>query len=402
MKNIYILDEYQSSAQNGIGTYLQELLKCFENHNVCLVKFNSNEKLFCIKTVSGIRVMHFPPFVKNGFLGNYKIIDKFFRLYIEDSPDNWFMLNYSPCENLLKVIKTAFPLSKLTFTIHDLGWTSSLMGNFEKLREIISDENNKKTKNKYQHIISYFREEQRMYETADNVICLCDDTYRILQDVYEVSKNKIVLIPNGLTDMYLPFSPAKKQVLKAKMRINPDEKILLVVGRTTSAKGVPHLLNAFLEVEKKYPNCRLVIIGPLYDVSMLKLSKSIAHKVSYTGLIDKKELNCWYRIADVGIIPSFSEQCSYTGIEMMMHALPIVASDGFGLCSMFKDKVNARIAKIGNRKKTKEYVANLMTAILELLFSVELCETLGKRARQTYLSCYCSEKMRAGYQKLEI
>jgi glycosyltransferase len=402
MKNIYILDEYKSSTQNGIGTYLQELLKCFESHNVCLIEFCSNEKLFCIKTVNGVREMYFPSFVKNGCLANYKIIDKFFRLYIEDSPNNWFMLNHSPCENLLKVIKTAFPLSKITFTIHDLGWTSSLMGDFEKMKEIICDENNKKTKSKYQYVINYFHEEQRMYKTVDRVICLCDDTYRFLQEVYEVNKNKIALIPNGLADTHVPLSLVKKWALKAKMRINPDEKILLTIGRATPTKGVPHLLNSFVEVIKRYNNCRLVIIGPLHDVSILKLSKSIAHKVSYTGLIDKKELNYWYRIADIGIIPSLSEQCSYTGIEMMMHSLPIVASDGFGVCSMFRDKVNARIAKIGDRKKTREFTANLTIAILELLLSTDLCEKLGKSARQTYESYYTTEKMREGYKKLEI
>lgn len=45
MKNIYILNEYKSSAQNGIGTYLQELLICLESLGVTiwLIEFNSPE-----------------------------------------------------------------------------------------------------------------------------------------------------------------------------------------------------------------------------------------------------------------------------------------------------------------------------------------------------------------------
>jgi glycosyltransferase len=402
MKNIYILDEYQSSTQNGIGTFLRELLKCFEGENVCLIKFNSNEKMFNIKSVNGIREMHFPPFERNWFLVNYKIIDKFLRLYIEDSPDNLFMLNHSPCENLLKIIKASFHLSKITFTIHDFGWTASLLGDSEKLKAIILGENNKKIKNKYQRIINYFHEEQRMYETADKVVCLSDDTYRFLQEMYVVKKNKIALIPNGLSDTHVSFSPAKKRTLKAKMKINPNEKILLTVGRATQAKGIFRLLNAFAGVVKKYNDCRLVIIGPMYDVSILKLSKSIAHKVSYTGLICKEELNRWYQVADIGIIPSFSEQCSYTGIEMMMHGLPIVASDGFGVRSMFSNNVNALIAEIGNRKKSKEFSENLTTAILELLFSEDLCKKIGQGARQMYESRYTTEKMKDKYKKLRI
>ena len=401
MKNIYILDEYQSSTRNGIGTFLGELLKCLEGHNICLIEFNSNEKSFAMKTVNGVQEMHFPPFEGGGFLANYKLIDKFFRLYIKDSSDNLFMLNHSPCEKLLETLKTAFPLSKVTFTIHDLGWTSNLLGNFDLLKHIVANENNKKIQKQYQSIINYFQEEQRMYALADQVICLSDDTCRFLQDVYLVDKHKISLIPNGLTDVYTLISLKKKQALKIKMGIRPDEKILLVAGRTTPAKGIPHLLSAFTNVVKKYPHCRLVIIGQVYAPdAILKLSKQVAAKVSYTGLIGKEELTRWYRVADMGVMSSLSEQCSYSGIEMMMHGLPVVASDGFGVRSMFQDGVNARIANIGNRKKPKEFEVNLTEAILELLLSEELCKQLRDGARQVYETDYTPVKMKEGYKKL--
>jgi glycosyltransferase involved in cell wall biosynthesis len=111
-------------------------------------------------------------------------------------------------------------------------------------------------------------------------------------------------------------------------------------------------------------------------------------------------LRRWYQIADIGDIPSLSEQCTYSGIEMMMHGLPIVASDGFGVRSMFQDGVNAKIAKIGDRKKSKEFETNLTSAILELLFSEELCSQLSDGARQVYESCYTLKKMQDGYGKL--
>ena len=401
MKNIYILDDYKSSTQNGIGTFLRELLKCFEGHNICLIEFNSNEKAFAIKTVNGIQEIHFPVFERNGFLANYKIIEKFFRLYITDSSDNLFMVNHSPCENLLKVIKTHFPQSKITFTIHDLGWTSQLLGDFDRLKYIVSKEKCKKIRTQYQSVIDYFHEEQRMYETVDKVICLSNDSYCLLQEVYGTDKNKIALIPNGLIDTYVPISIVKKRTFKIKMGIDPNEKILLSPGRTTIVKGVPCLLNAFVNVVKKYPYCRLVIIGNVIDpVSILKLSKQVAAKVSYTGLISKDELKHWYQIADIGIIPSLSEQCSYTGIEMMMHGLPVVASDGFGIRSMFHDRVNAGVAKIGNRKRPKEFEMNLAITILELLSSESLRKQLSNGSRRMYESSYILEKMQEEYKKL--
>jgi glycosyltransferase involved in cell wall biosynthesis len=143
------------------------------------------------------------------------------------------------------------------------------------------------------------------------------------------------------------------------------------------------------------------MVGNLFDPSfVLKLSKDVAAKVSYTGLISKAELSRWYQISDMGVIASFTEQCTYTGIEMMMHGLPVIASDGFGVRTMFQDGVNAKIAKIGNRKKPKEFSDNLAFAILELLSCEELCEKLGKEARKTYETYYSAEKMQAGYENL--
>jgi glycosyltransferase len=401
MRNIYILDEYSSSTQNGIGTFLRELLTCFENENVCLIEFNSTEKVFCIKSENKIKEMHFPVFQRNGFLANYKIIDKFFRLYIEDSSDNLFMFNHSPCEKLMQLLKESFPLSKMTFTIHDFGWTAPLLGDFNRLKDIVLKEKQKRIQNKYKGIINYFHEEQRMYEIADKVICLSEDSYHFLQEIYLVQKDKICLLTNGLKDTYILFPKNKKRILKQKMFLPPEEKIILFAGRATHAKGVPNLLESFKQVLKKYPECRLVLIGTVYDPSyVLKLSKSIAAKVSYTGLISREELSKWYQISDIGVIASLSEQCSYTGIEMMMHGLPVIASDGFGVRAMFQNDVNAKVTEIGNRKKPKEFANNLANTLLELLSSEKLCEHLGQEARKTYETRYTPEKMRTGYDEL--
>ena len=108
----------------------------------------------------------------------------------------------------------------------------------------------------------------------------------------------------------------------------------------------------------------------------------------------------WYQMADIALFPSFHEECGYVGIEMMMHGLPVVASDGFGVRCMFHDGINARIAKIRNRKKPREFENNLTSAILELLHDEALCKQLSKGARQVYKSCYTVERMQNKYREL--
>ena len=105
-------------------------------------------------------------------------------------------------------------------------------------------------------------------------------------------------------------------------------------------------------VLKEYPYARLVIAGQeIYDENrtLLQMFPEMATHVTFLGLLDAVRLCEWYEMADIGVIPSFYEQCTYTGIEMMMHGLPIVISDGFGLRSMFVENQTALFAHIQDR-----------------------------------------------------
>lgn len=402
-KNIIILDEYTSSLHNGIGTFLKELIGCLKklNVNICLIEFNTPQKGFEIKEEENIKRIQFPVFQKGGFLANYKIIDKFLRLYIEDSGNNLFMLNHSPCEKLLETIKLSFPLSKLTFTIHEFSWTNYLLGDEIKLSQLVHPIRKEKKDSPIYSLVNYFKEEQRMYSICDRVICLSEDPFNVLTKIYNIPPDKINMIPNGQEDNILVLSESRKKQVRKKKGISEEEQIILFVGRATIAKGISALLKAFKKVIRKHPYCRLVIAGTIFGPSMVMgLGKDIAAKVSYTGVISKKELTEWYQITDIGVMPSYTEQCSNTGIEMMKHGLPIVSSDGFGIRSMFQHGKNSLVAKIGDRKKEKIFADNLAEALLQLLQSKELRLQIKTNSRKVYELKYRQGKMTKAYDKL--
>lgn len=403
MKNIYIFDEYTSSRQNGIGTYLQELLYCLKTlkHNICLIVFNAPTDEFNI-IEEEIKKMLFPA-SEGFFLLQTSVINKFLRLYIEDSSDNVFYINHAPCCELLQSLKTYFPLSRTVLTIHDLGWTMPFLGDSESYVKFINGTSVKKyEKNIADKVLAMFKEDLRMYNLADNIICLSKDTVSLLRNLHKVNESKLHFIPNGIRKLKHHCSKFKK-IIREDLRLHPDDKILLFIGRPTKQKGIYDLLTAMNEVLKHFPDVKLVIIGNSDDGSfkeMMKTASKNATSIIYTGQIDKKLLKKWMTIADVGIVPSYYEQCTYSGIEMLMYGLPIVASDGFGVRYMFTDGVNAKVAKIGNRKNPKMYQSNLAAAIIELLQSLELCEKLRKGALESYQSKYNIMRMSAQYEKL--
>ena len=220
-------------------------------------------------------------------------------------------------------------------------------------------------------------------------------------NVYKISsKDKIWLIPNGLKGINL-LTISQKEKLRERYHIGINEKIILFVGRLTDLKGTKILINAFKSILKIYKYTRLVMVGPILSDSLLHLEIAILTKITYTGFLNSKELGRWYQIADIGVIPSYSEQCSYVGIEMMMYGLPIVSSDGLGLSDMFQDGVNAMVVPIGRKSQySKSFCRDLVLAIMKLLSSEELAKEIGKNARNNYLKHYNIQQMQQKYEKL--
>ena len=85
--------------------------------------------------------------------------------------------------------------------------------------------------------------------------------------------------------------------------------------------------------------------------SIGRISADYRKNITILGVVSKDCLYGWYRAADAGIVPSYYEQCSYSGIEMKMFGLPIVASSGFGVRRMFTPE-NSIVADIGDRWKS--------------------------------------------------
>lgn len=398
--NVIIIDDDANSRINGIGTYLQTLIPLLKRMGACItrVAYNGTCKTFAIREENGIREFLLPLLPASYC---FKVVEKFLGLYIEDSADNLFMLHYSPCDDLIRFLKRRFSLSKISFTIHDMIWTALLWGDVEKLKETVRSVPQNAEKEESVKVRKSFKAEQAMYTLSDAVIVLAGGTRRVLTEIYGIDPKKIHLIPNGLKDSYKPVSCERKQEIRAEKFLSGHEKILLFAGRVHYMKGVYSLIRCFSQVLQVYPECRLVIAGYLLDPpKVLSLTGNAASKIIFTGQIPKKELDEWISITDIGILPSYTEQCCYWGIELMMHGVPVITTDGFNLQEMFAEGYNAGIVKIGDREDAKIFEYNLADEIVKLLHADAECRKLGEQGRRVYETRYTSESMYTGYKTL--
>ena len=171
MKYIYIIDEFISSQKNGIGTFLRELLFCIVNdvNNINIISFNAEQEEFEIVEEKGIRKFFFPMFGNGNFMEHHKITEKFFKLYIQDSYDNIFFINHSPCASFIESLKNTLPKSKIVFTIHDFGWTGLMFGDLEKYKNEINQYKSNKSKANNSNAVKVYNQEKRIYQLSDKI-----------------------------------------------------------------------------------------------------------------------------------------------------------------------------------------------------------------------------------------
>ena len=368
MKTLYIFDDVQLSSNCGVGTYLKELTQLvtsWGDMQICMIMFRANVEDSGSIRYNGIRYILLSKKLSPNPFEEGAIVCDSLDEFISDDKNNYFLFNYAPCDNLIGEVKKHFPLSTCICIVHDFNWTSYFLGKVSSFLHAI------KTVNKtpiQEQITEIYNREKKQFHYADKVICLSEDSKSILQKYYHLPDRKLHLIPHGIKLRKKQISTQARRKWRNLYRLKDNEKVILSVGRISKAKGTYAFLSAFKEILKTYPESRWVIAGDLRGATeLLKRAGTIATKITFTGYLDRKELSHWYQMADVGIIPSYTEQFCYVGIEMMNHRLPIVASDGLGVRCMFQDDINACIAHIGNTQKGSEFERNLLNSTLKML-----------------------------------
>uniref|UniRef100_UPI000EFE388E glycosyltransferase n=1 Tax=Parabacteroides sp. AM08-6 TaxID=2292053 RepID=UPI000EFE388E len=123
------------------------------------------------------------------------------------------------------------------------------------------------------------------------------------------------------------------------------------------------------------------------------------NKVTFTGRLNKDELYEFYQIADIGVMPSLHEQCSYVAMEMLMFNIPLLISTSTGLNETLEGVEKIEVEEREDDVYISvEKMAESMLALLQAPPS--------NMYRETYLRKYEEslflEKMRNLYESLFV
>lgn len=382
MIDLYLFDRYDPGSGYGIGTYVRQLSACLGSAGFRLNTVYSGAPCsrFEVTEADGMRRFYLPAPAdcrpgENGAdarrLGLYLLIP-----YIAPERENVFLLNYPEGSAFVEFLRTYWPAAPVVHVIHFL----------EKQRETDSGE-------------------AAFYRSVDRLVCLSADTRAyLLQRIDGLDPAAVVRIPNAAADLYRPLADAERDAIRKRLYLSAGEQVVLYVGRIDMLKGVAELLYAFRLLLAEDPGCRLVLAGDGALETYLSVCDGIWSRVTFTGKLAPDRLADWYRIADLGVIPSWYEQCSYTAIEMMMYGLPAVVSAVPGLDEMFeagKDAV-AKVACTPGNSHTETNGRRWFRAISGALSDPAGCRRVGRNARQTYLGRYAFGRWRKEYTELFV
>jgi len=196
-----------------------------------------------------------------------------------------------------------------------------------------------------------------------------------------ISKDKIVVIPPGVdTDK---FKPSKKKNNKIK---------IIGAGYFLKHKRFDLLIKAFNDINKKFKNTELTIIGSGPEEKKLKqLVKDLGVKVNFTGFINHDAIHKELNKGDIFCITSDIEPFGQVTIEAMASGMAIIGSNTGGI----KDVVDNSVGRLFE-KGSKD---NLVAKISEIINKREY-EKLGQNSRLKILKEYSWKVIINKYIKL--
>jgi glycosyltransferase involved in cell wall biosynthesis len=169
---------------------------------------------------------------------------------------------------------------------------------------------------------------------SDQIITISETHRRAFQIMFPEYSDKVISIPNG-TDIrrYINknIEPMAEQLRK---RIAPNgEKIILHVGRLEKQKRPDLLFQGFNMIASKYPNVKILMIGPkkkgfIEEAVKYGLDQRFINNIMIVEWVSHEELPSYYMAGDILIYPLLERELySIVVLESLLMGTPVITCE---------------------------------------------------------------------------
>lgn len=143
--------------------------------------------------------------------------------------------------------------------------------------------------------------------------------------------NRVLVAYHGVeTKKFFPSQDVREKV-RQKLKIGPEEVVLITTARLTEQKRLDRVIEAFVSLSKEFKNLRLLIAGkgPL-ESELKKQANSLGcgDRIVFLGQVD--EPSEYLKASDIFVLSSDNEGLSLALLEAMSTGLVCVSTDCTG------------------------------------------------------------------------
>lgn len=227
-------------------------------------------------------------------------------------------------------------------------------------------------------------------KTITELIVPTKKAYDLFKDKYKVERS-VHIIPTGFElERFADEGVDSKKVelIKQGLGIQPDDFVIVTVGRMGTEKNVDFLIDGTIQIIKKHPNCKLILIGDGPDIDKFKDHASkYPDNIIFTGKVPWEEIPTYYRVANVFTTASVTETQGLTVIEALASSLPVVVIDDESFKAMAINDLN------GLEFKTKKDYKHCMEKLMNDQVLYERLKSQAAISVKQYDSKYFAERV---------
>lgn len=209
-----------------------------------------------------------------------------------------------------------------------------------------------------------------------------------------VSAKKLKVIGNGTsngidTDYFkkTPDILKQAQALKQQFSLTISDITFIFIGRIVKDKGINELVQSFNQLNQKYSNLKLLLVGNFEDEldpidANTKEIINLNNNIICTGFIN--DVRAYLAASDVLIFPSYREGFPNVPLQAGCMDLPMIVSDINGCNEIVENYINGLIIPAKN-------VAALQLAMEKMITDEKLRCSCAYSSRQKIVENYSRE-----------
>lgn len=241
--------------------------------------------------------------------------------------------------------------------------------------------------------------EKVVYSKAKRFIVLSEAFQKVLEQNYQINREKIRIIPGGVD---LDRFQIQCSTTEARERLNlpTDRPIIFAVRRLAQRMGLENLIEAIAQIKIKYPDILLLIGGKgvLYESLQQQIEAlELTNHVRLLGFVPEDNLKVIYRAANFSLVPTIAlEGFGLTVIESLAVGTPVMGTPIGGIPEILRPLSEDLVFTDASVEALAQGIIEVLSGARQLP-TQEQCQAY---VRQNYAWSVIAEKMKTAYQEV--